>query len=68
MSDRLVVWIEDLDGSEECPVCGHDFLNDYSRRRGSDWEEIDGYHYRSGGKTVYGCPEEGCEGKVEVTI
>lgn len=67
MSDpnRLVVWIEDLDGSEECPSCGRDFDLETAR---SDWEHLDGRHYRSGGYTLYGCPNDGCDGEVEVTI
>jgi len=48
-----------------CPVCDHPFGE--PPNGGEDWDDLGGYHYpRSGGKNTYGCPEDGCDGVVEV--
>lgn len=67
-TDPLVIWIEDLDGTEKCPICNHDFNRGESVLDNEGWNDLGGYHHRSGGKTTYGCPENGCGGKITVTI
>lgn len=59
MSEQLVIPIEELD-TPNCPVCGVDFDRD-------SWDDLRGYHYRSGGHMVYGCPKD-CDGEINVVI
>lgn len=67
-TDSLVIWIGDLDGTEECPICNHDFNRGESVLDNKGWNDLGGYCGRGGGKATYGCPENGCDGEITVTM
>lgn len=49
------------DSDYECHLCDETFDRD-------EWEELGGFHYRSGGETRYGCPNEDCNGEIHIVI
>lgn len=54
---QLITDVFELDRETECPCCSEQFDSEM-------WEDIKGYHFRSGGRSVFGCPTDNCEGTV----